>query len=348
MTFKISICYCSVEISTHTPVRVWRSALRFHQGQGDFNSHTREGVTSGFTLAVNAGMISTHTPVRVWRQSQMPVLWKEKFQLTHPWGCDVRQCKCYNTQVISTHTPVRVWRYFLHLYTHKQHFNSHTREGVTISKPFCRWTLTFQLTHPWGCDTSFRHLIILIPISTHTPVRVWLIGNVFKSMLTISTHTPVRVWPLDCLELIIAQISTHTPVRVWQIVFYGHLGFYHFNSHTREGVTCDGNPLYHQHCISTHTPVRVWLCCANSSSFCPYFNSHTREGVTWYECTAANSVANFNSHTREGVTLCYYCDTSVGKFQLTHPWGCDIILFILNHLSKFQLTHPWGCDIFMR
>ena len=76
---------------------------------------------------------------------------------------------------------------------------------------------------------------------------------------------------------------------------------------------------------------------------------------------------NFNSHTREGVTG--HSGLSIGFviFQLTHPWGCDTIIAVIDNekiisthtpvrvwlycvdrgskRGKFQLTHPWGCDI---
>ena len=76
------------DISTHTPVRVWlrRSALGY--GHLNFNSHTREGVTLFHLSSVL----------------------KQKFQLTHPWGCDN-----------GTKTARKAYK----------NFNSHTREGVT-------------------------------------------------------------------------------------------------------------------------------------------------------------------------------------------------------------------------
>ena len=100
--------------------------------QGDFNSHTREGVTEEGHYLSYSPLISTHTPVRVWLFAckslfsfflfQLTHPWgcdnfgkswnahSEWFQLTHPWGCDyLLYCIVYKTY-ISTHTPVRVWR----------------------------------------------------------------------------------------------------------------------------------------------------------------------------------------------------------------------------------------------
>ena len=53
---------------------------------------------------------------------------------------------------------------------------------------------------------------------------------------------------------------------------------------------------------------------------------------------------DFNSHTREGVTISAYILPRKLQFQLTHPWGCDLIEIMLLPKTEFQLTHPWGCD----
>ena len=184
-------------ISTHTPVRVWRSALHFHQGQRDFNSHTREGVTCNLqpcqtlrpdfnshtregVTQIKTDLISVFTIFQLthpWGCDRLKLknhVW-QKFQLTHPWGCDL-----YNRLPLST----------------TFNFNSHTREGVTFSG-----------LKSWGD----------VPISTHTPVRVW--------------HKPKFRLPSD------DKISTHTPVRVWHWYRWHYKCFSNFNSHTREGVT---------------------------------------------------------------------------------------------------------------
>ena len=56
---------------------------------------------------------------------------------------------------------------------------------------------------------------------------------------------------------------------------------WHFNSHTREGVTY-------------HSPLLL--------NVFRNFNSHTREGVTASIKYPTVAWGNFNSHTREGVT----------------------------------------------
>ena len=75
----------------------------------------------------------------------------------------------------------------------------------------------FQLTHPWGCDCYASLGCALVAISTHTPVRVWReAGSKYLKARNISTHTPVRVWLIDpVLFDAVQKISTHTPVRVW-------------------------------------------------------------------------------------------------------------------------------------
>ena len=165
-----------------------------------------------------------------------------KFQLTHPWGCDTWQTitkqQCGS---ISTHTPVRVWQDTRPDWPWPFYFNSHTREGVTRGQWLHSNTnQQFQLTHPWGCDHQEKmYNTCNYPISTHTPVRVWLdvteISMEFKDFNShtregvteedeeededddISTHTPVRVWHYTTIPFSEMGISTHTPVRVWRL-----------------------------------------------------------------------------------------------------------------------------------
>ena len=100
-----------------------------------------------------------------------------------------------------------------------------------------------------------------------------------------------------------SEISTHTPVRVWQaekvLEMHGKI-----STHTPVRVwqrrTAARNA---RHTISTHTPVRVWLSDSDHGGW---------------------PILDFNSHTREGVTTCTPCYIRNFKFQLTHPWGCDV------------------------
>ena len=107
----ISLSAVKSHISTHTPVRVWRTVYIKSLDDADFNSHTREGVTiplvNGFQTL--------------------------RFQLTHPWGCDEKVSRYITKYIsISTHTPVRVWHRPTPPCRHSNDFNSHTREGVTL------------------------------------------------------------------------------------------------------------------------------------------------------------------------------------------------------------------------
>ena len=126
-----------LRISTHTPVRVWPIINQYrnmipchfnsHTREGvtvcgifddstvvNFNSHTREGVTWDLNWINQQFGISTHTPVRVWQPAIVIFLrLLSAFQLTHPWGCDIKTSECSDIF---------------------NHFNSHTREGVTLLK----------------------------------------------------------------------------------------------------------------------------------------------------------------------------------------------------------------------
>ena len=140
----------------------------------NFNTHTREGVTKIIACNYQQLSISTHTPVRVWPfqgwnpeetcRFQLTHPWgcdinlnlgcrlMTKFQLTHPWGCDIDTGDTINAFRISTHTPVRVWLKKGSIGFTFFHFNSHTREGVTYTINATKSQGKFQLTHPWGCD----------------------------------------------------------------------------------------------------------------------------------------------------------------------------------------------------
>ena len=156
-------------------MRVWRIAVRVILSMMNFNSHTREGVTSLFSCLCLGVRISTHTPVRVWPMELPWIFQQERFQLTHPWGCDF--VNTIYTITVHLFQLTHPWgcdyyshlRGFLHWYfnSHTREgvtgqvillsgkrgdFNSHTREGVTATTGICALSRTFQLTHPWGCD----------------------------------------------------------------------------------------------------------------------------------------------------------------------------------------------------
>ena len=228
--------------------------------------------------------ISTHTPVRVWRFLRSITPGSLQFQLTHPWGCDA---------AVNRNIPYSGIFQLTHSWgcdctspepdiNRNNHFNSHTREGVTYYLAYSRLPIKgFQLTHPWGCDGRWTYK---------------------EEKTGISTHTPVRVWPLwKLFQLVGGFISTHTPVRVWQTSGLKLPAEVNFNSHTREGVTAlrhfpSAPPHFNSHTREGVTP--SWWTFPLSLR---YFNSHTREGVTALR-HFPSAPPHFNSHTREGVT----------------------------------------------
>ena len=140
----------------------------------NFNSHTREGVTLGNLNCKGDLYFNSHTREGV---TTSTARWYHTaiFQLTHPWGCDLKHYQSYQVmgnfnshtregvtecpmcghkvKYISTHTPVRVWHRPCYAGTSIElNFNSHTREGVTKSFQWLQENTQFQLTHPWGCD----------------------------------------------------------------------------------------------------------------------------------------------------------------------------------------------------
>ena len=182
-------------------MRVWLFLSEHSVNLNDFNSHTHEGVT------------------------RSPAAWKQpdqKFQLTHPWGCDhidlimERAKKGISTHTpvrvwhvnvgdktlpfrISTHTPVRVWlKGVIQMAYSKINFNSHTREGVTHANHLQNHRNNkFQLTHPWGCDQVNPFIFYDMKISTHTPVRVWL--QDFGLHLLVILFQLTHPWGCDAL-----------------------------------------------------------------------------------------------------------------------------------------------------
>ena len=139
---------------------------------------------------------------------------------------------------------------------------------------------------------------MLLAISTHTPVRVWLATlSQPVNKHHISTHTPVRVW----LTLLVSPfnfclISTHTPVRVWPNCATLVFDFWDFNSHTREGVTILSYFLIHCRGFQLTHP---WGCDSFASLYLAYwfyFNSHTREGVT-YQISNLTTQLIISTHT---------------------------------------------------
>ena len=121
---------------------------------------------------------------------------EEQFQLTHPWGCDGRWTYKEEKTGISTHTPVRVW-------------------------PL--WKL-FQLVGGF--------------ISTHTPVRVWQTSGLkLPAEVNFNSHTREGVTALRHFPSAPPHFNSHTREGVTPSWWTFPLSLRYFNSHTREGVT---------------------------------------------------------------------------------------------------------------
>ena len=200
---------------------------------------------------------------------------------------------------------MRVWPTDISKNENLKDFNSHTREGVTPWRSTHFSLLTFQLTHPWGCDSQKISKDNTINISTHTPVRVWRGWKMWTIVLFVFQLT--HPWGCDackCRHGYNVSISTHTPVRVWPNNVDEYNALADFNSHTREGVTYLG---------------------AEDSAY-TNFNSHTREGVT-IQRVLYIYMRLISTHTPVRVWHSWVFSSFVAHiFQLTHPWGCDMVI----------------------
>ena len=138
-----------------------------------FNSRTRVGATDANLLPLRSVRVSIHAPVWVRRPNESIIGFFEKFQFTHPCGCD---CQPLAKQVS------------------RKRFNSRTRVGATwiadnyrinkvvsIHAPvWVRQALNenprpphgFQFTHPCGCDTVQLFGKCSERVSIHAPVWV--------------------------------------------------------------------------------------------------------------------------------------------------------------------------------
>ena len=227
------------------------------------------------------------------------------------------------------------------------HFNSHTREGVTILCSYFVMMWHFNSHTREGVTNRATVINRCHKISTHTPVRVWLFWH--RHLISVIWFQLTHPWGCDTctpVTFLKSSISTHTPVRVWHLPLTAVWCFQYFNSHTREGVTCqwlhsntnqqfqlthpwgcDPNYLIYS-CISfisTHTPVRVWHNYSIYTSKLTEISTHTPVRVWHVECTD---------------------NTFKQTFQLTHPWGCDVFAWIIypakpnfNSHTREGVTH---------
>ena len=243
--------------------------------------------------------------MRVWHFILVMQLVQVRFQLTHPWGCDIIRNLLFKIADISTHTPVRVWltrakfirqkTYIISTHTpvrvwRQQVLQTVALNGISTHTPVRVWRwytvllwmpLQFQLTHPWGCDNTINQCANkCVYFNSHTREGV---TSLECCIYGISQFQLTHPWGCDHAGSIWHRVYQFQLTHPWgcdneflSVLFYP----FYFNSHTREGVTysvCTVSPRY---VISTHTPVRVWR---------------------WH---------------------CLFLIVFV-IFQLTHPWGCD-------------------------
>ncbi len=120
-----------LKVSIHAPARV-RRQLKYQQlsGVGSFNPRTRKGATAtrsgwtstatGFNPRTRKGATTRESPVGVRRQVSIHaparvrlflfrnILAAERFQSTHPQGCDIGAAEAAITSAVSIHAPARV------------------------------------------------------------------------------------------------------------------------------------------------------------------------------------------------------------------------------------------------
>ena len=122
-----------------------------------FNSRTRVGATDIFRGTGDGTRVSIHAPVWVRRQPETINQTTERFQFTHPCGCD-HNMLCYRYSfTVSIHAPVWV-----------------RPRGCPPHKP----KRLFQFTHPCGCDLLHPPLLFN-PRSFNSRTRV---GATFVSL----------------------------------------------------------------------------------------------------------------------------------------------------------------------
>ena len=160
--------------------------------------------------------VSIHAPIRVRLPFQNGCWFFDRFQSTHPYGCDslsftlIDTVGCFNprTHTGATRDPHRCSHRF-------PCFNPRTHTGATTSLAFSDSALLFQSTHPYGCDDevvqgsprghSFNP-------RTHTGATFGLrFCDVFRQFQ--STHP----YGCDCDASSfgsIQYVSIHAPIRV--------------------------------------------------------------------------------------------------------------------------------------
>ena len=175
MTYLIANKELQDIISTHTPVRVWRVRWRNLLSIAWFQlTHPWGCDCADLYIFFSALSFQLTHPWGCDCKDIIAAYIRLEFQLTHPWGCDIIKDKGYgNPKFQLTHPWGCDWLTHYH---------------ITVA-------LVFQLTHPWGCDwIPKRRWKERKDFNSHTREGVTLKALCMIRIWTISTHTPVRVW----------------------------------------------------------------------------------------------------------------------------------------------------------
>ena len=161
---------------------------------------------------------------------------------------------------VSIHAPVRVRRFVNSFSFSLWSFNSRTREGATSILLFFRYEVTFQFTHPWGCDIKADTKLVLIPRFQFThPWGCDLASfNFALSFMNVSIHAPVRV-RLGKVRKVLRnnEVSIHAPVRVRPANSACYLSTLEFQFTHPWGCDTCFKYLKDSEVVSIHAPVRV-------------------------------------------------------------------------------------------
>ena len=127
VTAAFILMYLLAEISTHTPVRVWRLRLVARLHSLLISTHTPVRVWQVYlNVSVIWPCISTHTPVRVWRSPCTYTAPAADFNSHTREGVTHFSEICAQMQELSTPTPVRVWPEYPNSHVHYGLISTHT------------------------------------------------------------------------------------------------------------------------------------------------------------------------------------------------------------------------------
>ena len=293
-------------VSIHAPVWVRRGAAesrRLHIPS--FNSRTRVGATPSLPASKTSRGVSIHAPVWVRLYGTYSKQGANRFQFTHPCGCDLAAIKSNFEAMVSIHAPVwvRPVSWGMHMYSSKFQF-THPCGCDSALRSCPHYGTKFQFTHPCGCDAGPPKAgDSIYRVSIHAPV--WVRLCIYLSPLPASSfNSRTRVGATDGKidSLLTSLVSIHAPVWVRHYTMALRETFNGFNSRTRVGATCKNHDKVHNDDVSIHAP--VWV-------------RQVRDQTT----TQSKTVS---IHAPVWVRLeSYRARQSSLKFQFTHPCGCD-------------------------